>query len=61
MRVDEEHEYVEYVRAQLLVLPMPMPDPAPSVIDWVGPDGRTMIGTVRHDDLGAQLAVWRGC
>ncbi|MEV4134738.1 hypothetical protein AB0J72_21520 [Dactylosporangium sp. NPDC049742] len=44
-----------------LVLPMPMPDPAPSMIDWVGPDGRTMIGTVRHDDLGAQLAVWRGC
>ncbi|MGI5175371.1 hypothetical protein ACQEVZ_03450 [Dactylosporangium sp. CA-152071] len=44
-----------------LVLPMPMPDPAPSVIDWVGPDGHTMIGTVRHDDLGAQLAVWRGC
>lgn len=43
------------------VLPMPMPDPAPSVIDWVGPDGHTLIGTVRHDDLGAQLAVWRGC
>jgi hypothetical protein len=45
----------------VFVLPMPMPDPAPSVIQWIGPDGHTMIGTVRHDDLGAQLAVWQGC
>lgn len=45
----------------VFVLPMPMPDPAPSVIDWIGPDGHTMIGTVRHQDLGVQLAVWRGC